>query len=377
MASYDIHLTLPDGSSTKIHSSAQPRQLPHRMIRTVRVTEHLHLNAREKLTLSADPGPGRSHRWVYQIEPVKVQVRAARKKHQDRSPPLQVARTVVDGHSTDVTITIANPTNRPYELPSGTALAEITVIPKYVSYSSDFPSEVVLSSADTTTSESDRPVHPTIQAILEATPLEEPEHVRAFKRILLDYQHAISLDGELGKTSAIVHEIDTGDASPVRQQPRRLPLFAKRIVDECMQDMLKQGVIQPLPEGSEWTSPIVLVKKKDGSTRFCIDYRILNKCTVKNHWPSPSYRISSTPSITSLYFTRSISDPRTIRRRSPRTHNKKPPSSYQVMEYTRSPGCRLGLPELLPLFNVSSKRSFRPEPREAFSRAMTLCALPI
>jgi len=54
-----------------------------------------------------------------------------------------------------------------------------------------------------------------------------------------------------------------------------------------MEEMLKNKVIQPAPEGSEWTSPIVLVKKKDGSTRFCIDYRKVNLATRKFHYPLP------------------------------------------------------------------------------------------
>lgn len=53
--------------------------------------------------------------------------------------------------------------------------------------------------------------------------------------------------------------------------------------DTLLKDMLKKGVIEP--PSSPWTSPIVLIKKKDGSTRFCVDHRKLNEVTVKDIYP--------------------------------------------------------------------------------------------
>ena len=79
--------------------------------------------------------------------------------------------------------------------------------------------------------------------------------------------------------------IDTGDSPPIRQRPYRTPLAKRKIVDECIDQMLQDGVIYP--SSSPWASPVCLVPKKDGTTRFCVDYRRLNEVTVKDRYPLP------------------------------------------------------------------------------------------
>ena len=89
----------------------------------------------------------------------------------------------------------------------------------------------------------------------------------------------------LGHTDVITHKIDTGDATPIQQYPRRLPYAYREEVKRQIHEMLEQGVIQE--SISPWASPIVLVKKKDGKFRFCVDYRKLNKVTKKDAHPLP------------------------------------------------------------------------------------------
>ena len=81
------------------------------------------------------------------------------------------------------------------------------------------------------------------------------------------------------------HRIDSGDAGPIRQTPRRLPLDKREEAEQNIRDIEKDGVIEP--SNSSWVSPVVLVKKKDGSTRFCVDYRQLNNVTKKDSYPLP------------------------------------------------------------------------------------------
>ena len=90
---------------------------------------------------------------------------------------------------------------------------------------------------------------------------------------------------DVGHTTAVHHTIPNGDARPVKQPLRRLPHALRPTVDAQLDAMLKADVIQP--SCSPWSSPIVLVKKKDGTHRFCVDYRQLNSLTVKDSYPLP------------------------------------------------------------------------------------------
>jgi len=79
--------------------------------------------------------------------------------------------------------------------------------------------------------------------------------------------------------------IDTGTMEPIRQRSYRLPFAKRQKVDECVEEMLRDGVIRP--SDSPWASPITLVPKKDGTTRFCVDYRKVNQATRKDSHPLP------------------------------------------------------------------------------------------
>ena len=74
-----------------------------------------------------------------------------------------------------------------------------------------------------------------------------------------------------------MHNIDTADAKPVRQQLRRHPPAHRDAISQQVYDYLQQGVIEPA--SSPWASNLVLVRKKDGSYRCCVDYRALNSVT--------------------------------------------------------------------------------------------------
>ena len=109
----------------------------------------------------------------------------------------------------------------------------------------------------------------------------------ALKAVLIVQQHTFAKDSlDLGYCDILEHDVDTADAHPIKQSPRRPPpLRAIDAEDEILDDMLATGVIEP--SVSPWASPVTMVKKKDGTFRFCIDYRRVNAVTKKDAFPVP------------------------------------------------------------------------------------------
>ncbi|CAM5173343.1 unnamed protein product [Eretmochelys imbricata] len=83
-----------------------------------------------------------------------------------------------------------------------------------------------------------------------------------------------------GRTNLTVHRVQTGSHLPIRCSPFRVTKKTAQDLEREVRDMLVLGVIQP--SASPWASPVVLVPKKDGSVRFCVDYRKLNAITVSD-----------------------------------------------------------------------------------------------
>ena len=93
-------------------------------------------------------------------------------------------------------------------------------------------------------------------------------------------------DSELGATNQVYHHINTGDSRPIKLPPHRVAPGKLPDVKSEVQDMLQRGIIQP--SNSPYSAPIVMVRKKDGSNRFCVDYRRLNEVTRKDAQPIPN-----------------------------------------------------------------------------------------
>ena len=107
--------------------------------------------------------------------------------------------------------------------------------------------------------------------------------------LLLSYADVFSKGKrDLGKnTSGVQHHIPLKtDATPVKQQLRRVPFAYREGVKSDLKAMLKDGVIEK--SSSEWASPMVIVKKPSGDLRICVDYRKLNEVTKVASYPLPN-----------------------------------------------------------------------------------------
>ena len=106
------------------------------------------------------------------------------------------------------------------------------------------------------------------------------------KRLLCEFSDVISVgEKDLGRTNVLKHKVNTGDAPPIHQQARRMPYHQRETVKKMLDDMLQQDVIEA--SSGPWSSPIVLARKKDGTLRFCVDFRRINDMTKKEVHPLP------------------------------------------------------------------------------------------
>lgn len=106
------------------------------------------------------------------------------------------------------------------------------------------------------------------------------------RSLLQKYQSVFSAhEGDLGCTNLISHDNPLIDDTPVRQRYRRIPPSEYEAVKAHINQLLESQVIRE--SSSPYASPIVLVRKKDGSLRLCVDYRLLNSKTRKDAFPLP------------------------------------------------------------------------------------------
>jgi transposase InsO family protein len=186
-------------------------------------------------------------------------------------PGVMIARTLLAQSGPGVCVRVINCNNEPCRIEAGQFLAEAQRVGMLL--------EAIPQNAKT----SIRHVQVLIDNLPEQLTQGERERATAF---IKSYAHAFSSSNtDLGRNRMLPHRINTGDRSPVRQ-PMRRQLYAQVAeIEKNVQELLAAKLIEPTI--SPWSSNVLLVRKKDGTMRFCVDYRKLNERTVKDSYPLP------------------------------------------------------------------------------------------
>ena len=176
---------------------------------------------------------------------------------------LMVPRALVKVDHNSVQCTLTNFGSMPVSVRKGTTVVALT------------PAESVISNIVRNKDTREHESNPVELAHLEemvntAAPHLTPDQLTKLWELVAKKANTfVGPDGKLGCTQHIKHTIDTGNAKPIKLPPRHLSEAHQEIANREMDKMLEQGIIEPCD--SPWASPIVLIKKKDNTIRFCID----------------------------------------------------------------------------------------------------------
>eukprot|EP00731_Ephydatia_muelleri_P034801 Em0078g1a len=207
---------------------------------------------------------------------------------------VMVANAVVSPSSNVVPVRILNPRDEMVVLKKGTQIASMELLEQdpVINIST------VMKNAE---------VSPECQNILWDLVSKVGSHISESEReqlysLLVEFADVFSFSSkDLGRTKELKHHIFTSDAQPVHLSPRRIPQARREELRGLLRDMLESDVIQQ--SDSPWSSPIVLAKKHDGTTRFCVDYRKVNEVTRKDAYPLPRVDDTLDTLVGSKFFT--------------------------------------------------------------------------
>ena len=285
-ASSNFHsgeLTL-DGESFLMQRKEAPRSFQTKVAHAVTVPPYSESIVRTRVV-----GQRKDVQGLYCVQPAKRFAAAT---------GLAMGGALVKPDSHGVPILVVNPTAEPIRLPGGTLAAlcapalSVKTLPKGGAGGptvdgtehSAFVSSVSGQEPDSAaTGPVELPEH--LEQLVPRERLSEP-HQEAVRNLLAAYADVFAPPGgSLGRTNVTEHHIDLDDERPFRQRLRRSALVHQQVIETEVQKMLDADVIEP--SDSPWASPVVMVKKKDGSWRFCVDYRKLNDITRKDSYPLP------------------------------------------------------------------------------------------
>ena len=132
---------------------------------------------------------------------------------------------------------------------------------------------------------------------------EDPEQAEAVRSLVKEWKDVFSVhDLDYGRTDLVEHKINLIDETPIRIRHRRIPPAMYEEVRAYLDELLAAGQIRP--SHSAWSFPLVLVRKKEGTLRLCIDYRKLNEKCVREFFPLPRLDETMDVLVGAKYFSR-------------------------------------------------------------------------
>ena len=195
------------------------------------------------------------------------------------TPGLRVAASLHQPEQQSLCVRVLNVTSSAIEIPAGKPIASCTAVN-------------MVEDTDSTVARN------TLPEVLESALQEwccrlSPHQTQKVRQLMLRHQQVFSLDKyDIGRTTAVRHSIPLVEGvRPVKQRPYRHGHVQEEEIERQVQELKTHGLVK---EGhGAWSSPVVLVQKKDNSWRFCVDYRKLNDVTIKDAYPPAPYRRQS------------------------------------------------------------------------------------
>jgi transposase InsO family protein/predicted aspartyl protease len=189
-------------------------------------------------------------------------------------PGVVSARTVVPDRVVGIPVRLINVNEAPVHLKKGSVVAELQ------------PASLLTSEFELCDS-SGAELHPTLEELVNQIDPSVPESIVCRLRALVGRHRGAFSTGptDLGRTDIVVHSIDTNGAQPFHQPLRRHPTAYRAAIEEQLTELLDQGVVEPCQ--SPYASNLVLMRKKDGSIRCCVDFRKLHLQTRRDAYPLP------------------------------------------------------------------------------------------